>query len=410
MSAVEVLMRTATVDMVEGGTEPGWESVADAFRANFQAGTEVGAACSVYHRGVKVVDLWGGFRDPATSARWKEDTLVLVFSTTKGMSSLAVAVAHSQGLFDYDDKVAVYWPEFAQGGKADVTVRQLFSHQAGLCAIDEPMDLDLLADPDLVAAAIAKQVPAWEPGTKHGYHGLSLGWYESEIVRRVDPQHRTIGRFFADEVAGPLDLEFYIGLPDDVPDDRIAVMQGQWYRTMMLANLNKLPFKFVKGFLNPKSITARTFANPKILGMPIRYNDREMRRIELPASNGIGQVRSIAKAYGEFATGGKALGIDAVTMHALTDAATPPSDGTYDLVLHDHTVFSLGFLKPWEHLQFGSEHAFGTPGAGGSFGFADPELGLGFAYGMNRMDYYLYDDPREKRLREAAVGCAKAIG
>ncbi len=410
MSAVEVLVRSATVDMVEGGVEPGWEPVADAFRVNFAARTEVGAACAVYHRGGKVVDLWGGFRDPTTSARWKEDTLVLVFSTTKGMASLAVAVAHSQGLFSYDEKVATYWPEFAQGGKADVTVRQLFSHQAGLCAIDEPMDLDLLGDPDRVAAAIAKQVPAWEPGTRHGYHGISLGWYESEIVRRVDQRHRTIGQFFADEVAAPLGIEFYIGLPDSVSDDRIAVMQGDWYRTKMLANLNKLPGKFVKGFLNPRSITARTFANPKVVGMPVRYNDREMRRIELPASNGIGQVRSIAKAYGEFATGGQALGIDEATMHALTDAAAPPSGGTYDLVLHDHTVFSLGFLKPWEHLVFGSDRAFGTPGAGGSFGFADPALELGFGYAMNRMDYYLYDDPREKRLREAAVACAKAVG
>lgn len=302
--------------------------------------------------------------------------------------------------------VLACWPEFAEGGKEDVTVRQLFSHQAGLCAIDEPMDLDLLADADRVAAAIAKQTPAWEPGTRHGYHGVSLGWYESELVRRVDPQHRTIGQFFADEVAGPLGLEFYIGLPDDIPDDRIAVMQGQWYRAKMLGNLSKLPRAFVKGFLNSKSITARTFANPKVVGMPVKYNDREMRRIELPASNGIGQVRSIAKAYGEFATGGAKPEIDEVTMRALTDAAAPPSEGTYDLVLHDHTVFSLGFLKPWDANPFGSDQAFGTPGAGGSFGYADPDLGLGFGYAMNRMDYYLYDDPREGALRRAAVDCA----
>ena len=399
-------MRMATADMAEGSVEQGWEPVADAFRANFSAGTEIGAACSVYFDGRMVVDLWGGYRDPATGAAWNEDTLVLVFSTTKGMSSLAVAVAHSKGLFDYDEKVATYWPEFAQGGKEDVTVRQLFSHQAGLCAIDEPMDLAMLGDPDQVAAAIAKQVPAWEPGTRHGYHGISLGWYESELVRRVDPQHRTIGRYFADEVAAPLDLEFYIGLPDDVPDDRVAVMQGQWYRTKMLANLSKLPREFVKGFLNQKSITARTFANPQVLGMPVRYNDREMRTIELPASNGIGQVRSIAKAYGEFATGGAALGIRGETMSALTDAAAPPTDGSYDLVLHEESVFSLGFLKPWDANPFGSERAFGTPGAGGSFGYADPDLRMGFGYAMNRMDYYLYDDPRERALRTAAIACA----
>ena len=401
-------MRTATIDMVEGDVEPGWEAVGEAFRSNFAAGTEVGAACSVYHQGKKVVDLWGGYRDPTTGAKWLEDTMVLVFSTTKGMSSLAAAVAHSRGLFDYDEKVATYWPEFAAGGKQDVTVRQLFSHQAGLCAIDEPMDLELLGDPDRVADALAKQVPAWEPGTRHGYHGISLGWYESELVRRVDPQHRTIGQYFADEVAAPLRLEFYIGLPDDVSDERIAVMQGQWYRTKMLTNLSKLPREFVKGFLNPKSITARTFSNPKVLGMPVRYNDRAMRRIELPASNGIGQVRSIAKAYGEFATGGAALGIDDVTMAALTDAAAPPSEGSYDLVLHDDTVFSLGFLKPWHAYPFGSERAFGTPGAGGSFGYADPDLGLGFAYAMNRMDYYLFDDPRERALRNAAVAAAQS--
>ena len=401
-------MRTATTDMVEGEVAPGWEPVADAFRSNFAAGTEIGAACSVYHSGKKVVDLWGGYRDPATGATWEQDTLVLVFSTTKGMTSLAVAVAHSKGLFDYDEKVATYWPEFAAGGKENVTVRQLFSHQAGLCAIDEPMDLELLGDPDRVASAIAKQVPAWEPGTRHGYHGVSLGWYESELVRRVDPQHRTIGQYFADEVADPLGLEFYIGLPDDVSDERIAVMQGQWYRTKMLANLSKLPSKFVKGFLNPKSITARTFANPKVVGMPIRYNDRAMRRIELPASNGIGQVRSIAKAYGEFATGGATLGIGDETMAALTDAAATPSGGSYDLVLHDETIFSLGFLKPWDANPFGTARAFGTPGAGGSFGYADPELGLGFAYAMNRMDYYLYDDPRERALRTAAIACAQS--
>ena len=210
---------------VSGWVAEGFEAVRAAFEENFQYRNEIGAACAVYHKGQPVVDLWGGWRDPKARAPWVEDTLVLVFSTTKGMASLAVAVAHSRGLFDYDESVATYWPEFAQEGKGDVTVRQLLSHQAGLSAIDEPMDLDLLGNPDRVAAAIAKQAPAWEPGRRHGYHGISLGWYESELVRRVDPQHRTIGRFFADEVASPLGLEFYIGLPDDVPDERIAVMQ-----------------------------------------------------------------------------------------------------------------------------------------------------------------------------------------
>lgn len=395
--------------MVHGEVKPGWEPVRDAFRGNFRSGLEVGAACAVYHRGEKVVDLWGGWRDPATRSPWQEDTLVTVFSSTKGMSSLAVAVAHSRGLFDYDQKVAAYWPEFAQNGKQDVTVRQLLSHQAGLCAIDAPLDLEALGSPDRVAAAMAMQKPAWPPGQRHGYHGISLGWYESELIRRVDPQHRTIGRYFADEVARPLGLEFYIGLPDSVPDERVALIQASAYKLRMLFHLGKMPRYFVMGFLNPRSITARTFANPKALGDVAAYNSRAMRRIELPASNGTGQVRSIAKAYGEFATGGHKLGIKPETLSALEQAAPPPSEGKFDLVLGVESVFSLGFSKPSKDFEYGSPKAFGTPGAGGSFGFADPELELGFGYAMNQMGFYIHSDPREKSLRDAAQGCARRV-
>jgi CubicO group peptidase (beta-lactamase class C family) len=393
--------------VIQGDTAPGWGPVAEAFRDNFTRGEEVGAACAVYLGAEKVVDLWGGFRDPARQAPWRQDTLVTMFSTTKGVSSVALAHAHSRGLFDHDERVATYWPEFAAGGKEHVTVRQLLSHQAGLPAIDEPMDLSTLADPDRVAAAIAKQVPAWEPGTRHGYHGITLGWYESELLRRVDPQRRTIGRYFADEVARPLELEFHIGLPDEVPDERIAVLQADHYRARMPLHLRKLPREFVLAMLDPRSLTARTFANPKVLGIPSRYNDRELRRIELPASNGTGQVRSVAKLYGEVGRGGPVLGLREPTLAALADPAPPPTEGTFDVVLRAESLFSLGFCKPWEGFAFGSPRAFGTPGAGGSFGFADPETGMGFAYAMNRMDFYLFSDPREQRLREAAHACAR---
>jgi CubicO group peptidase (beta-lactamase class C family) len=392
---------------IHGDVLPGWEPVRDAFVENFVSRGEIGAACGVYQHGVKVVDLWGGWRDPKTKSPWAEDTMVIVFSTTKGVSSMALALAHSRGLFGYDERVSKYWPEFAQNGKEQVTVRQLLSHQAGLCAIDEPMDLQLLGDPDRVAAAIAKQKPAWPPGEQHGYHGISLGWYESELLRRVDPNHRTIGRYFADEVAAPLGAEFYIGLPDSIPDERIAVLQARAYRLRMIFNLSKLPWSFVSAMFNPRSITARTFANPKVIGEPHRYNDREMWRIELPASNGIGCPRDIAKVYGEFAAGGKTLGLQSTTLDELRRSATPPSGGLIDLVLRLPTAFTLGFGKPNELFPFGTASAFGTPGAGGSLGFADPDLGLGFGYGMNRLDFYLYDDPRHKSLREAATACAK---
>jgi CubicO group peptidase (beta-lactamase class C family) len=392
---------------VHGFAKPGYEPVAAAFRRNVDEGHEVGAACAVSVGGELVVDLWAGTRDPARSLPWEEDTLVNMFSTTKGVSSIALAHAHSRGLIDYDAPVAQYWPEFAAEGKETVTVRQLLSHQAGLCAIDTPLDFEALSDPDRVASAIAAQKPAWAPGDRHGYHGLSLGWYESELLRRVDPQHRTIGHYFADEIAAPLGLEFYIGLPASVPTERVAVLQARHYSARMVLNIRKLPSAFVRGFLNPRSITARTFSNPKVLGQPERYNDPAMMRIEVAAANGIGTARSVAAAYGELATGSPRLGVSADTIAALSSPAQDPRLGRFDQVLRLESRFSLGYCKPWPGFEFGSPQAFGTPGAGGSFGFADPQVGLGFCYAMNRMDFYLVSDPRELALREAALACAR---
>jgi CubicO group peptidase (beta-lactamase class C family) len=394
-------------DHVYGFTRDGYGAVADVFRQNLSRRHEVGAACAVSVGGELVVDLWGGSRDPGRNLPWQEDTLVTMFSTTKGVSSIALAHAHSRGLLDYDEPVAFYWPQFAAAGKEGVSVRRLLSHQAGLCAIDAPLTLERLADPDAVAAAIAAQAPAWTPGDWHGYHGITLGWYESELLRRVDPQHRTIGRYFAEEVAAPLGLEFYIGLPDDVGGERIAVLQADHYAARMPLHLRKLPFSFVRGFLNPRSLTARTFGNPRMLGQPARYNDRAMMRIELPASNGIGTARSVALAYGDLAIGSPRLGIGASTLEALTQPAQDPKRGRRDRVMGFETRFSLGYCKPWPGFEFGSPAAFGTPGAGGSFGYADPQLGLGFCYAMNRVDYHLVSDPRELALREAAADCAR---
>ena len=190
--------------LIRGSVAAGFEEVARAFTKNFIERGELGAACAVYHQGKKVVDLWGGYRDAKRQAPWEEDTLVLVFSVTKGMAAMTMALAHSQGLFAYDEPVATYWPEFAQQGKEHITVRQLLSHQAGLCLIDEPLNASILADFDAVAALLARQKSAWEPGTKQGYHYLSLGLYEGELIRRVDRQHRSLGHFFQDEIAQPL--------------------------------------------------------------------------------------------------------------------------------------------------------------------------------------------------------------
>ncbi|GAA3455754.1 serine hydrolase domain-containing protein [Dactylosporangium matsuzakiense] len=388
--------------LVSGAADEGYGPVADAFRRNFAERGEIGAACAVYRDGRKVVDLWGGYRDGRAREPWREDTLVTVFSSTKGVSGLAIAVAHARGWIDHDAPVAQYWPEFAAHGKAAVTVRSLLAHQAGLAAIDRPLTVTDLADLDVVAAALADQRPAWEPGTRHGYHAISLGWYEGELLRRVDPQRRSLGRFFAEEIAGPLGIEFYIGVPDTVDPARIARLHG--YRPgELLLHMGTMPRGFVLGFLNPRSVTARSFANPKVLGRIDNYNRPDVRRLELPAANGTGEVRGIARAYGDAATGGAVLGLTPATLEALTRPAAPPSGGLDDVVLRVPTQFSLGYIKPFPALRFGAagDRAFGTPGAGGSFGFADPQTGIGFAYAMNRAGFHLWDDPRELALREA---------
>jgi CubicO group peptidase (beta-lactamase class C family) len=392
---------------IQGRVASGYEEVGHVFEDNFRTRNELGAAVAVVVENQLVVDLWGGTANPKTRQPWLEDTMVNMFSVTKGMAALAVAHAHSRRLFDYDERVAAYWPEFAVNGKQDITVRTLLSHQAGVPAIDTPLDLDALADPDVVAAAIARQTPEWSPGEKHGYHSFSLGFYESELVRRIDPQHRTLGHYFADEIAAPLGLDFYIGLPDDIPDERIAHLAMNWYRAKMLLNLNKLPSEFLKASFNRKSLTARVFANPKAATDVTEYNNRAAYRVEMPSANGVGTARSVALAYGEFASGGDRLGIDAATLDALSQPATPPTSGIVDEVLRIDTQFSLGVMKPFPGFEFGSPQAYGTPGFGGSMGLADPALQMGFCYAMNRAGYHMFNDPREQLLRDAAMRAAR---
>jgi CubicO group peptidase (beta-lactamase class C family) len=388
-------------DLIGGDVDDGYGKVADVFRRNFSSGQDVGAAVAVYRDGRKVVDLWGGYRNGINQVPWEQDTIVNVFSTTKGVSSLAVAVAASRGLISYDAKVADYWPEFAQGGKGAITVRQLLSHQAGLSAIKPPLTLQDLADPVRMSAKLAAQVPAWTPGTRHGYHAFTLGYYEGELIRRTDPAGRSLGRFFAEEIAKPLGLDFYIGLPASVDRGRVAQLHV-WSRPQLMLHLNTMPPGFVAGLFNPFSLTARSVAIAKGIKSFAEFNREELRVVEMPAANGTGTARSIAKLYGSAATGGSELGLTASTLDDLKKSASPPTNGVRDKVLHVDTSFSLGFGKPAPLTVFGSsDNAFGTPGAGGSFGFADPDTGVGFGYVMNRLGFHLVSDPRELALRNA---------
>ncbi len=396
-----------TDDVVHGHVDEGYGAVADAFRSNLIDRNEVGAACAVFRDGRAVVDLWGGFRDAARTLPWERDTLVPVFSTTKGMASMAMAVAHSRGLFELDDLVTQHWPEFGQNGKDAITVRQLLTHQAGLAVIDTPISLELLGEPDALGEVLAAQPPKWEPGEFHGYHGQSLGWYESQLLRRCDPLDRTIGRYFADEVARPLGVEFHIGLPDDVGDERLATFLGGSPASAIL-HLHEMPPRLVLALLNPFGLTGRVFRNPKALLKASDINRRDVLRIELPSVNGTGTARAIAKSYGVLASGGAELGMRRDTIREIEAAPQPPRGGASDKVLKTETAYSFGFMKPFPMLPFGSSaRAFGHTGTGGSFGYADPDYALGYAYVMNRADFAVPTSPRE-----LAVRCAveKALG
>jgi len=390
---------------VHGDVAPGFGPVADAFRAQLARGQMTGAACAVERDDETVVDLWGGQRDADRRLPWERDTLVPVFSTTKGMAMMALAVAHSRGHLDLEERVAAYWPGFAQNGKQDVTVRQLLSHQAGVAALDEPIDAALLADPDALAAVLARQAPLWEPGTRQGYHAVSLGFYASELLRRADPLGRTIGRAFAEDVADPLGIEFHIGLPDHVDGRRLARFHGV-HPARGILHLGAAPRKLLLALCNPRSLTSRAFMAIPIARHPERINDRRLLRHELASFGGVGDARGIARAYGELATGGRRLGLCPATLAALETPTAPPPGGRRDLVLHSDIPFSLGYVHAFEGFPLGSdERSYAMAGAGGSIGMADPTLGIGFAYTPNRMGFGSPTDPREVELRAALYRC-----
>jgi CubicO group peptidase (beta-lactamase class C family) len=387
---------------IGGYVSKGFDAVQTAFLENFSRRKELGAACCVYRQGEKVVDLWGGIRNKATGEPWQRDTMVLVHSTTKGLAAMTLAVAHSRGWLDYEERVCAYWPEFAKQGKDKITVRQLLAHQAGLHAFDEPVDRSVVADLDRLADIMARQRPAWEPGTRQAYHAISLGFYESELLRRVDPRHRSLGRFFQDEIASPLGLDFFIRVPEEIPNSRLAAIESPG----MLAMLLGFPIRLTLAILWPRSHFYRALmANP---GAAICIDEKRVyaRNLEVPSGGGVGTARAIAQAYGVFATGGQELQLRPETLQALIAPAVPAATGFYDECVKGEMPFSLGFCKPGPTSPFGHPGSFGHPGAGGSFGFADPQAGIGYAYVTNRMGTTLPFDPRDVALRNALSSIA----
>src|SRR3954452_1552431 len=248
---------------IGGSVAPGFEEVRREFERNFAKRRELGAACAAFVGGEKVVDLWGGVRDARDESPWEEDTLVLVYSTSKGLAAIALALMHSRGYLEYDERVSEYWPQFAQKRKEAVTVRQLLGHEAGLPVIDEPLDPALLKDFNRLADAIARQKPVWKPGSRHGYHGVSLGWYMGELMRRVDPDERTLGRVFREDVAEPLGLDIHFGVPPDFDKRRLARIE-RINPLRIVSGARDLPPRMAIAMANPTSLSYKTFANPRL--------------------------------------------------------------------------------------------------------------------------------------------------
>jgi CubicO group peptidase (beta-lactamase class C family) len=391
-------MTEVTSRHIEGYVSHGFEAVRDAFEENFARRHELGGACCVYYRGEKVVDLWGGVRNKRTREPWERNTMVVVHSATKGLAAMTLAIAHSRGWLDYEKRIATYWPEFAQNGKEKITVRQLLAHQAGLFAFDEPVDRRVVANLDQLATVMARHKPAWEPGTRQAYHGLTLGFYEGELMRRVDPQHRTLGQFFSDEIATPLREDFYIRLPEDIPNCHLATLSPPGIMKMLIGFR---PVRLLMQGLNRRSNISRALSvNP---GTSIYLDESCVyaRNLEVPAGGGVGTARAMAHAYGVFATGGRELGLRKETLELLAAPAIPPARGFYDECLKGEVQFSLGFMKPGVNWRFGGARSFGSPGTGGALGFADPDAGIGYGYVTSRMGTVFTGDPRDVALRNA---------
>ena len=385
-----------------GFVAPGWEPVKAAFEKNFELAEEVGASAAVYHRGSKVVDISGGSFDVTGDRPYDDSTLQLMFSTTKGIVAIAVAMCVQRGLIDYDEKVATYWPEFAAHGKGGATVAQLMSHQCGLIAPDGPVTLADALDWKTITTMLADTAPDWPIGSGHGYHALTFGWLAGELIRRTDG--RSPGQFVADEIAGPLGVELWIGLPEEM-GPRVSPIIG---RPLNEDNPDPMIKAMLEMFLGPETRGGRAlFLNGAFL-VDDAFNRRDVHAAEIPAANGIGTAAALAKIYAA-----TMAPIDGVRLlnddtRARASATVTPSDEP-DLCLVMPTTFGMGFMTHGMFTPYSGPGSFGHSGAGGSNAFAQPERQLAVGYVMNKMAANLAADARAQRITNAAAQVADTL-
>ncbi|HZP99252.1 MAG TPA: serine hydrolase domain-containing protein [Reyranella sp.] len=388
---------------IDGNCKKGFERVAEAFTKNFGEHGEVGASVCLYQGSERVVDLWGGIADPKTKTPWTKDTVSIVFSCTKGATALCAHILASRGKLDLDAPVAELWPEFAQKGKDRVTTRMMLDHSAGVPALRAPVKDSGPYEWDYMTERLAEEEPFWVPGTRNGYHGFTFGWTVGEMVRRA--AGKSLGTFFRDEVAKPLGLDFWIGLPEAI-EPRVAPIMAYTYRPEQART------PFMRDLADKQSIPALFFFNCGAWRTG-GANTRAGRAAEVPAANGITNARGLAGMYAPLAQGGGKL-VDGKTLARMGEVSMATHD---DATLRVPTRFALGFMKSMDNRKrspgaviFGpdcdsvimSSAAFGHVGAGGSLGFADPAAGFSFGYTMNQMGPGLLMNDRGQALVDAA--------
>ncbi|AGJ55479.1 beta-lactamase family protein [[Kitasatospora] papulosa] len=379
---------------VRGTVAPGFEVVRDAFVRNFEQRGERGAAVALYHHGSKVVDLWAGTRDVDGAEPWAVDTVQIVRSAGKGIAAAVPLLLHQRGQVDLDAPVGTYWPEFKANGKERVLVRHLLAHRSGVAALDTTLTPEEAADQVSGPRAVAEQRPQWEPGTDHGYHAQTYSWIVGELVRRVTG--RTIGRWIAEEIARPLGLDFWFGLPEDEAHRIGRIGPVEPPPAEGSGALRMRPKRsVVDAYGDPDSLTRRAFG--AIDPFPDE-NDPGYRAAELPASNGVATARGLARCYAAMI--GEVDGHRLFAPATLTLARTEESAGP-DRVLVVNTRFGLGYMLHGPSAPLLGPGSFGHPGRGGSLGFADPESGIALGYVTNGLQKGVTADPRAQALVRA---------
>jgi CubicO group peptidase (beta-lactamase class C family) len=410
-------MSTTRGNPVQGRVEEGWGKVADAFRANFSGNPgELGAACCVYAGGRPVVDLWGGLADREANRAWNEDTIALVASTTKGATAICAHLLVQRGELDLDATVADYWPEFGANGKERIPVRWLLSHQAGLPVVDTPLTFEEACAWHPVIRALEAQKPLWQPGTEHLYHAHTFGFLVGEVVRRITG--RTLGAFFADEVAGPLGLSAWIGLPAEHEERVARISYAPFDVDELTAGMieatgldQETVIAWVGALFTPGSAAARAGEMGGAFDPTGDFmNGSAFLTAELPSENMVADARSVARMYA--ATVSEVDGVrlldpetietmtvvqtDTTRMHGLPPGLEVPADRSF--------YMSLGFWRACPPMPLVGPRSFGHPGAGGSIGFGDPDAGVGFGYVPNLWSWNIAE-PRAKNLAAAVVAC-----